>query len=105
MDVPDPFHLFCGPMGLDSVELVMRIERDFDVAMPDESARAIVTGGDMVEWLQRELDSKQARGASSRHWTRSELLEAVRDIIVDEVGVARDRIVPAAKIRQDLDIN
>ena len=92
-------------MGLDSVELVMRIEREFDVAIPDEDARAIATVGDMVAFLLRALAQKRASGLEVPSWSSDTLLDALKDIIVDEVGIKRDLITAEARFVRDLGIN
>ena len=41
--------------SLDIVELVMELEEEFEVAIPDEEAEKIRTPGDAVDWLIRRL--------------------------------------------------
>lgn len=38
-------------MGLDSVELVARFEKEFKIEVPDQDAENIATVGDMANWL------------------------------------------------------
>lgn len=38
--------------SLDIVELVMSLEEEFDLEIPDEEAEKIVTVGDVVEYIQ-----------------------------------------------------
>ena len=40
-----------GADSLDTVELIMEFEREFDVNIPDEQAEAIVTVGDAINFL------------------------------------------------------
>lgn len=41
-----------GADSLDIVELVMALEEDFDIEIPDEDAEKIVTVGDAVEYIK-----------------------------------------------------
>ena len=40
-----------GADSLDTVELIMEFEKEFDISIPDESAEKIQTVGDAVEYL------------------------------------------------------
>jgi acyl carrier protein len=42
-----------GADSLDTVELVMATEEEFDVAIPDEVAEKLRTVGDLVRWLEK----------------------------------------------------
>lgn len=41
-----------GADSLDTVELIMEFEREFEVAIPDEKAEKIQTVGDAVKFLE-----------------------------------------------------
>lgn len=43
-----------GADSLDTVELIMEFEKDFDVTIPDEDAEKIVTVGDAISYLQEK---------------------------------------------------
>ena len=43
-----------GADSLDTVELIMEFEKEFDVTIPDEDAEKIVTVGDAVLYLSRD---------------------------------------------------
>lgn len=45
-----------GADSLDTVELIMEFEKEFEVSIPDEQAEKIQTVGDAVEYL--ELQTK-----------------------------------------------
>ena len=38
--------------SLDAVEIIMAIEEEFDIEIPDEEAEKFLTIGDMVEYLE-----------------------------------------------------
>nr|AUG32456.1 acyl carrier protein [Paulinella longichromatophora] len=41
-----------GADSLDTVELVMALEEEFDIEIPDEAAEGIITVGDAVTYIQ-----------------------------------------------------
>ena len=47
-----------GADSLDIVELVMELEEEFDITIPDEEAEKIKTVGEAVDYIQKELDKK-----------------------------------------------
>jgi acyl carrier protein len=46
-----------GADSLDIVELVMAMEEEFDVEIPDEDAERIQTIGDAIAYLREKLES------------------------------------------------
>jgi len=42
-----------GADSLDTVELIMEFEKEFDIAIPDEEAEKIATVGDAVSYLEK----------------------------------------------------
>lgn len=46
-----------GADSLDTVELIMEFEKEFDVSIPDEQAEKIQTVGQAVEYLQSQMPS------------------------------------------------
>ena len=44
-----------GADSLDIVELIMALEEEFDIEIPDEDAEKIVTVGDVVEYLKENV--------------------------------------------------
>ena len=44
-----------GADSLDTVELIMECEKDFDLSIPDEDAESIATVGDAVKYIQEKL--------------------------------------------------
>ena len=41
-----------GADSLDTVELIMEFEREFDISIPDEKAEAITTVGEAISFLE-----------------------------------------------------
>lgn len=44
-----------GADSLDTVELIMEFEKEFDISIPDEDAENIATVGDAVSYLQNKV--------------------------------------------------
>ena len=42
-----------GADSLDTVELIMEFEKEFDVSIPDEQAESIQTVGQAIEYLEK----------------------------------------------------
>ena len=47
-----------GADSLDTVELVMAFEKEFDIDIPDEEAEKLRTVGDALKYLHARMDSK-----------------------------------------------
>ena len=45
-----------GADSLDTVELVMAFEEEFDIEIPDEDAEKLETVSDAIEYLKKRLD-------------------------------------------------
>ena len=45
-----------GADSLDTVELIMEFEKEFDLTIPDEDAEKIATVGDAVSYLTEKVD-------------------------------------------------
>ncbi|MBP5527667.1 MAG: acyl carrier protein [Bacteroidales bacterium] len=41
-----------GADSLDTVELIMELEKEFDISIPDEEAEKIVTVGDAIAFIE-----------------------------------------------------
>ncbi len=47
-----------GADSLDIVELVMELEEEFDITIPDDAAERIRTIGDAIRWIEAERRRK-----------------------------------------------
>ena len=45
-----------GADSLDTVELIMEFEKEFDISIPDENAEKIQTVGDAVKYLEEQVE-------------------------------------------------
>lgn len=46
--------------SLDTVELVMELEDEFDLTIPDEEAEKLKTVGEAINYIKKHLESKAA---------------------------------------------
>jgi acyl carrier protein len=83
-------------MGLDTVELVMSIEEDFDIRIPNEVAATLVTVGQLHEYIVAELDRRNAVETD-----RAQVFGQLRDIICEQLGVDPALVRPEARIVED----
>lgn len=84
-------------MGLDTVELVIAIEEEFDLEIPDATAQTLLTVGDIYTYLLAER----------RHLRRDDMgdndvFEKLRAIICDLLGVKLGIVTLDAYIVKDL---
>jgi acyl carrier protein len=47
-----------GADSLDIVELVMELEEEFEITIPDEQAEKIKTVGEAIDYIEREIGKK-----------------------------------------------
>jgi acyl carrier protein len=85
-------------MGMDLVELVMEIEDDFQVSIPDEEAQLIRTVGELSEWLAREVSADSTPSS----WTTDQLQAHLYQIIADQLGIRVEDIHPESRFVEDL---
>ncbi len=55
---PTSFIEDIGADSLDIVELVMELEEEFEITIPDEEAEKIKTVGEAIDYIEKELDKK-----------------------------------------------
>jgi acyl carrier protein len=46
-----------GADSLDTVELIMELEKEFNISIPDEQAEQIQTVGDAVSYLESQINA------------------------------------------------
>jgi len=86
-------------MGLDTVELILDIEKRFSIEISDAEAEKIETIGDLRDCVCRHLS---ARGeAPNPH----RILVAVKEVVSDVSGIPPHRITAESGIVDDLKIN
>lgn len=80
-------------MGLDFVEIVMRIEEEFSIDLPDAELGSVLTVGDLYELVLSKVKScTAAECVSSKAFYRT------RRALVDSIGVPRRSIRPSTPL-------
>jgi hypothetical protein len=87
-------------MGLDIAEMVMALERDFHLRLPEEELARIQTVGELYDCLVRQLGIGAAPSESSPY--EGEVWERYLDVIERDTGVDRRRLKPTASFVYDL---
>ncbi len=52
-----------GADSLDTVEMIMEIEDEFGIEIPDEDAEKLQTVGDAIEYVKRKVEEKEGQAA------------------------------------------
>ena len=84
-------------MGLDTVELIMKIENHFGIHIPDEEAEGLVTVGLISEAVARHVAATPDQLSS--------ILLQVRTIIADHAGLDLEEVQPEKSITSDLGLD
>lgn len=65
-------HSLRGDLGLnslDAIELMFRVEEEFDLSIPDADLQKLVTVGDLVTYIEGRLQPSSPQSASKRSIT------------------------------------
>jgi hypothetical protein len=89
-------------MGLDLVEMVMELEKEFELDMPDEDLRPMRTVGDLYVYVERRLADAGRITATGR--CEGELWSRYVAIVERETGVPQVRLRPEAEFYRDLGV-
>lgn len=73
-------------MGLDSVELVLAVEEEFGIIIPDAAAAEMISPAVMITCVQNVMAS---RPGPTRKWTDDEVRRVIRKIISEQLGVEK----------------
>ncbi len=90
-------------MGLDSVEMMMAIEEEFDINIPDEEAVILDAVGKLYQHILNVLYSNQS--GESGQVDESKVWERMKDIIVTQLGVRPEQVTEDANFVVDLGID
>lgn len=85
-------------MGLDAVELVMAVEQEFGIEIPNSEAERMERAGDMHDLVVRILRQRDEAAVidADRIWSR------LQDIVADHLGVRPEDVTPTAHFVYDL---
>jgi acyl carrier protein len=84
-------------MGLDTVELVMAVEEEFGISIPDSAATNMLTVGEMHTFVVSELNR-----LGKPHVDPVVIFEHLQRIIVRQLGVRPSEVIPSARFVKDL---
>jgi acyl carrier protein len=82
-------------MGLDAVEIVIRVEEEFDISISDADAATITTTRQLIDYLMArpELADKRSRDA---------VAESVWQILEEELGIKRAKFTEDSRFIEDM---
>jgi acyl carrier protein len=86
-------------MGLDTVELVLKIEEDFDIEIPRSEAQDILTVGDLARCISNLCTGKNNRVPVDFAFER------IANILEEDFGGTRRLVTPSARIVKDLGLD
>jgi|SRR5512145_1174066 acyl carrier protein len=95
-----PEHTLRGDLGLnslDAIELMFRIEEEFDLSIPDDDMQGFVKVGDVIDYLQRRLDPAAAAPKAVVVTPAPKAVAAPRATPAPKPAVAARRASPARK--------
>lgn len=84
-------------MGLDSVELLIEIENEFQIEISNIEAENIITIGDFHKTISQKIDLTKT--------TEEAIFQKLREVVSDKVGFDIDEIHYQTKIVDDLRID
>ena len=87
-------------MGLDTVELVIAIEEEFEIGISDDAAEQMITVGDVYDFVLKALRAEGRIGSDPRD--EPIIWERVRAHFVDQLGVNPNDVTMGADIVEGL---
>ncbi len=79
-------------MGLDLVEMVIRIEAEFEIEIPNETAEKFTTPKIVIDYLQPQFANRPREYLADRIWL----------IIEDETGIERNNYNEDSRFIEDM---
>jgi len=83
-------------MGLDTVELVMAVEQEFSLEIPDSESAKLVSVGDLYRFVLQTLRQRGDAVDDAVVWTK------LTNLIVEQLGVRPEQVTPTARFIDDL---
>lgn len=88
-------------MGLEAVEIVMAVEEEFAIEIPDSEAAKLETVGSLHLFVLRTLQAQEG----TAHVDEATVWARLRDIVVNQLGVPPESVTPAAYFVRDLGVD
>ena len=92
-------------MGLDTVELIVTIEKTFHISIPNAEAAELTTVGRIHDAVWKHLSSKPAYLQREKSITRKEIEQAINELIAGFAGFELHEITPEKSITSDLGLD
>jgi acyl carrier protein len=83
-------------MGLDIVELVMALEEEFEIQIPDKDAETFALVGQMSDFVLHKLQERGEAIDADQVWIR------FRSVVVEQLGVRPEQVTRQAHFVYDL---
>jgi acyl carrier protein len=88
-------------MGLNSVEIVMEVENEFGISIPDADVAYDMRVGELADYISRRVrEAGNLKGLS-----KADVLLSVRQLISEQMGMPMDEITPEKRFQADLHID
>ena len=81
-------------MGLDVVELILEVERSFQIQIPDHEAGGIRTVADLIASVERGVQTR-----SRQHCPTSRTFYRIRRHLMERLAIRRGSVRPDSRIR------
>lgn len=95
----DAGHEVPQEMGLDSVELILNVEAQFKISIPDRVAEKLYTVGALQGFIVAELNR-----IGKPHDSQAVLLR-VQALICEQLRLSPDQVTPSARFIEDLGLD
>lgn len=82
-------------MGLDLVELVMEVEEEFNIALPDADMEKIRTPNDLAEYIFTHFHTPKKEKCSSQV-----AFYTLRKLLIDNFGYKREELTPTTNLQK-----
>jgi acyl carrier protein len=84
-------------VGLDTVGLVMAVEKRFSIDIPNAAAAQLVSVGQLHQYVVEQLPKQ-----SSLELRKEEIYSILANLICYQLGVRREDVTPDARFVEDL---
>ena len=89
-------------MGLDTVELLWTVEKEFDIEITDAEAARLKTVGALNQLIAEKVAAKASTAGQVVRPEPTMTWDRLVPIIIVELGVPREKIAPEAEWVRDL---
>jgi acyl carrier protein len=88
-------------MGLDTVEIVLWAEKEFDLQLPDDEVSQIYTVGEYSDYLHRKLKTKHG----FKPCLSNEIIfNKIKAVLINDYAISAHKITRDAKFIADLNL-